>query len=156
MNLNATLFAQCVVFFVLAWFTMRFVWPPLVKALDERATKIAEGLNAAEKGKHDLQLAEQRAADKLREAKAQAAEILALAEKRAGQLVEEAKNAAKAEGERQLAAAQAEITQLVSQAKEDLRLQVAGLAVAGAEKILRREIDAKAHAELLETLKAEL
>ena len=155
MNLNATLFAQCVVFFVLAWFTMRFVWP-LVKALDERATKIAEGLNAAEKGKHDLQLAEQRAADKLREAKAQAAEILALAEKRAGQLVEEAKNAAKAEGERQLAAAQAEITQLVSQAKEDLRLQVAGLAVAGAEKILRREIDAKAHAELLETLKAEL
>lgn len=156
MNLNATLFAQCVVFFVLAWFTMRFVWPPLVKALDERATKIAEGLNAAEKGKHDLHLAEQRAADKLREAKAQAAEILALAEKRAGQLVEEAKNAAKAEGERQLAAAQAEITQLVSQAKEDLRLQVAGLAVAGAEKILRREIDAKAHAELLETLKAEL
>lgn len=156
MNLNATLFAQCVVFFVLAWFTMRFVWPPLVKALDERATKIAEGLNAAEKGKHDLQLAEQRAADKLREAKAQAAEILALAEKRAGQLVEEAKNAAKAEGERQLAAAQAEITQLVSQAKEDLRQQVAGLAVAGAEKILRREIDAKAHAELLETLKAEL
>lgn len=156
MNLNATLFAQCVVFFVLAWFTMRFVWPPLVKALDERATKIAEGLNAAEKGKHDLQLAEQRAADKLREAKTQAAEIIALAEKRAAQLVEEAKNAAKAEGERQLAAAQAEVAQLVSQAKEDLRQQVASIAVTGAEKILRREIDAKAHADLLETLKAEL
>ena len=156
MDINASLLGQMITFAILVLFTMKFVWPPLTQMMDERAKRISEGLAAAEKGKHDLENAEKRAADKLRESKGQASEIIALAEKRAAQIVDEAKQAAKAEGERQLAAAEAEVEQVFARAKEELRQQVAVLAVAGAEKILRREVDAKAHADLLETIKAEL
>lgn len=156
MNLNATLFAQLVVFFILAWFTMKFVWPPIVKALDERAKKIADGLAAAERGKHDLELATKRSADALREGKEKTAELLAQAEKRAAQIVEEAKATAKVEAERIITGAKAEIDQEAMRAKETLREQVATLAVAGAEKILRREINAQAHADLLAAIKQDL
>jgi len=155
-NLNATLVAQLIVFFILAWFTMKFVWPPIVKALDERAKKIADGLAAAERGKHDLELATKRSADALREGKEKAAESIAQADKRALQIIEEAKAQAKAEGERILAAARADVEQEVVRAKEQLRERVADLAVAGAEKILRREIDAKAHADILGAIKQDL
>lgn len=156
MNLNATLFAQLVVFFILAWFTMKYVWPPIVKALDERATKIADGLAAAERGKHDLELATKRSADFLREGKEKSADLLAQAEKRAAQIIEEAKAAAKVEADRIIAGAKAEAEQEAARAKETLRGQVAMLAVAGAEKILRREIDAKAHTELLAAIEQDL
>lgn len=156
MNLNATLIAQLVVFFILAWFTMRFVWPPIMKALDERAAKIAEGLAAADRAKNDLQLAERRAADELRKARETANEIRAAAERQGAQIIEEAR----AEAARIVAAARAaaenEAAVAAQRAKEALREQVALLAVAGAERILRREIDAARHAELIEQLKAEL
>lgn len=156
MNLNATLFAQLVVFFILAGFTMKFVWPPIVKALDERAKKIADGLAAAERGKHDLELATKRSADALREGKEKAGELLAQAEKRAAAIVEEAKAAAKVEADRIIAGAKAEIDQEAVRAKEALRDQVATLAVSGAEKILRREINAQAHADILAAIKQDL
>lgn len=156
MNLNATLFAQLVVFFILAGFTMKFVWPPIVKALDERAKKIADGLAAAERGKHDLELATKRSADALREGKEKAGELLAQAEKRAAQIVEEAKATAKVEADRVIAGAKAEIDQEAVRAKEALRDQVATLAVSGAEKILRREINAQAHADILAAIKQDL
>jgi len=155
-NLNATLFAQLVVFFILAWFTMQFVWPPIVKALDERAKKIADGLAAAERGKHDLELATKRSADALREGKEKAADLLAQAEKRAAQIIEEAKIAAKVEADRIVAAGKVEADQEVVRAKEHLREQVSALVVSGAEKILRREIDAKAHADILAAIKQDL
>lgn len=156
MNLNATLFAQLVVFFILAWFTMQFVWPPIVKALDERAKKIADGLAAAERGKHDLELATKRSTEALREGKEKAADLLAQAEKRAAQVIEEAKVTAKAEAGRIVAGAKAEIDQEAVRAKEQLREQVASLVVSGAEKILRREINAQAHADILATIKQDL
>jgi F-type H+-transporting ATPase subunit b len=156
MNLNLTLIAQAVAFALFIWFTVRFVWPPILRAIEQRQKTIADGLAAAERGKQDLELASRRAADVIREAKEQAQEVLAQAEKRAGQLVEEAKNSAKAEGDRMVAAAKAEIEQEVSRAKDALRAQVAVLAVKGAEKILRREVDAKAHADLLNAVTAEL
>lgn len=156
MNLNATLFAQLVVFFILAWFTMQFVWPPIVKALDERAKKIADGLAAAERGKHDLELATKRSTDALREGKEKAAELLAQAEKRAAQVIEEAKATAKTEADRIVAGAKAEIDQEAVRAKEQLREQVSALVVSGAEKILRREINAQAHADILATIKQDL
>ncbi len=156
MNLNATLFAQLVVFFILAWFTMKFVWPPIVKALDERAKKIADGLAAGERGKHDLELATKRSADALREGKEKSADLLAQAEKRAAQIVDEAKAAAKVEAERIVAAGKADAEQEAVRAKEQLRESVAALAVAGAEKILRREINAQAHADILAAIKQDL
>ena len=156
MNLNATLFAQLVVFFILAWFTMQFVWPPIVKALDERAKKIADGLAAAERGKHDLELATKRSTEALREGKEKAAELLAQAEKRAAQVIEEAKVTAKTEADRIVAGAKAEIDQEAVRAKEQLREQVSALVVSGAEKILRREINAQAHADILATIKQDL
>jgi len=156
MNLNLTLFAQAAAFAIFIWFTVRFVWPPILRAIEQRQKTIADGLAAAERGKQDLELASRRAADVIREAKEQAQEILAQAEKRAGQLVEEAKNSAKAEGDRMVAAAKAEVEQEVSRAKDTLRAQVAVLAVRGAEKILRREVDAKTHADLLNAVTAEL
>ena len=156
MNLNATLIAQTVVFFVLAWFTMKFVWPPLVKALDERAKKITDGLAAAEKGRQDLMSAETRAKDIERQARDRANEIVAAAEKRAATMVDEAKGTAKAEGERLLTAAKADVGQETQRAKDALRKEVAALAVAGAEKILRREVDQKAHADILGQLEREL
>ena len=156
MNLNATLVAQLVVFFILAWVTMKFVWPPIVKALDERAKKIADGLAAAERGKQDLELATKRSTEALREGKEKAAELIGNAEKRAAQLIEEAKVNAKAEADRIVAGAKAEIDQEAVRAKEQLREQVASLVVSGAEKILRREINTQAHADILATIKQDL
>ncbi|HEY1181423.1 MAG TPA: F0F1 ATP synthase subunit B [Rhodocyclaceae bacterium] len=156
MNLNATLFAQLIVFFVLAWVTMQFVWPPIVKALDERAQKIADGLAAADKAKTDLAHAEKKAVDELKKARESAAELRSGAEKQGTQIVEEAR----AEAARIIAAAreaaEAEAGVAAQRAREALREQVATLAVAGAEKILRKEINAQAHADLLAQLKSEL
>lgn len=156
MNLNATLLAQLIVFFVLAWVTMKFVWPPIVKALDERATKIADGLAAADKAKTDLALAEKKVAEELRKARESGAELRSGAEKQAALLVEEAR----AEANRIVAAAreaaETEAAAASQRAKQALREQVAQLAVAGAEKILRKEINAQAHADLLAQLKSEL
>ncbi|MGA9163610.1 MAG: F0F1 ATP synthase subunit B [Thiobacillus sp.] len=156
MNFNATLIGQSITFVFFVWFCMKFVWPPIMSALEARKKLIADGLAAADRGKHELELAAKKAGDNMRDAKAQAAEVLAQAEKRAAQMVEEAKTAAKEEGERQLAAAQANIAQEANRARESLREQVAALAVAGAEKILRREVNAQTHADLLGQLKAEL
>lgn len=156
MDINASLLGQAITFAILVWFTMKFVWPPLTTMLDERAKRIADGLAAADRGKQDLQNAEKLAADKVREAKKQASEIIAQAEKRAAQIVEESKDAARVEGERIVAGAKAEIDQEVHRAKEALRAQVAELAVAGAEKILRKEIDTAKHADLLTSIQAEL
>jgi F-type H+-transporting ATPase subunit b len=155
-NINATLFGQMLTFIILVWFTMKFVWPPIMRALDERAKKIADGLAAAERGRQDLASAEQRAAQIERDARARAQELIAAAEKRAAGIVDEAKVQAKAEGDRIVAGAKAEIDQEAQRTKDELRRQVAGLAVAGAEKILRREVDARTHAELLVGLEREL
>lgn len=155
MNINATLLGQAITFAILVWFTMRFVWPPIMKALEERTQRIADGLAAAERGRHELDLAAKRSAEVVREAKHQASDIIASAHRQAANIIEEAKAAAKAEGERLLAGARAQIEQEVVRAKEELRRQVARLAVAGAEKILRREVDAKAHADLLATIEEE-
>ncbi len=156
MNLNATLIAQTIVFFVLAWFTMKLVWPPMIKALDERAKKIADGLAAAEKGKLNLATAESKSAEIEREARVRAQEVLASADKRAAAIIDEAKQAAKSEGDRIIVGARAEIQQEAAQLRDALRQQVAALAVTGAERILRREVDAKAHANMLSDLAREL
>ena len=156
MNITATLIGQTITFFLFVWFCMKFVWPPIMNALATRKQQIADGLAAGERGKHELELASRRAADNLRESKTSAAEVIAQAEKRAAQIVDEAKGVAKAEGDRLIVAAKAEIDQEATRARESLRESVATLAVAGAEKILRREVDARAHAELLEAIKKEL
>lgn len=156
MNLNATLIAQTIVFFVLAMFTMKLVWPPIIKALDERAKKIADGLAAAEKGKQNLANAESKSAEIEREARVRAQEVLASADKRAAAIIDEAKQSAKLEGERIVVGARAEIQQEAAQLRDALRQQVAALAVAGAERILRREVDAKVHANMLSDLAREL
>ncbi len=156
MNINLTLLSQAVAFALFIWFTVKFVWPPMIRAIEGRQKQIADGLAAGERGKHELELAGKRGAEVLRNAKHQASDIIAQAEKRATQIIEEAKGTAKVEGERLLTAAKADIGQEVFRAKGTLRAEVARLAVAGAEKILRREVDAKAHAALLETLKSEL
>jgi F-type H+-transporting ATPase subunit b len=155
-NLNATLFAQLVVFFILAWFTMKFVWPPIMKALDERASKIADGLAAADKAKSDLALAERRATDELRKARETSNELRAGAERQGAQILDEARAEAAKIVAAARAAAESEAGVAAQRAREALRDQVAQLAVAGAEKILRKEIDAAKHADLLNQLKAEL
>mgnify|MGYP000703532523 CR=1 FL=1 len=152
MNINLTLIAQLVSFAVFVWFTMKFVWPPIVKAMEERKAKIAEGLAAAERGQHEQELAEKRAKESLHEAKRQAAEIKHNAEKQAALIVEEARDKAKEEGHRQLLAAQAEIEQETNKAREALRTQVAQLAVLGAERILRKEINIDAHQDIVESV----
>ena len=156
MSLNATLFAQLVVFFILAWFTMKFVWPPIVKALDERAQKIADGLSAADKAKADLVQANRRVEEQLSAARNDAAQRLADAERLAQQTVEEAKGRATEEAAKIIAAAKAEAQQESNKAREILRDQVAALAVKGAEQILRKEVNAGVHADLLNRLKTEL
>ena len=156
MNLNATLWAQIVVFFVLAWVTMKFVWPPLVKAIDERAQKIADGLAAADKAKTDLALAEKRATEELRQARESSAELRVGAEKQASQLIDEARTEATRIVAAAREAAEAEAGAASQRAKEALRDHVAQLAVVGAEKILRKEINAQVHADLLAQLKSEL
>ncbi len=156
MNLNATLFAQLVVFFILAWFTMKFVWPPIMKALDERASKIADGLAAADKAKSDLALAERRATDEMRKARESANELRAGAERQGSQILDEARTEAARIIAAARTAAEGEAGVAAQRAKEVLRDQVALLAVAGAERILRKEINAAAHADLISQLKAEL
>ena len=156
MDINATLIGQAIWFGLFIWITMKFVWPPLQKAMAIRQQQIADGLAAAERGKQEFASAQKRVDEELSAAKGRAAEIVAQAEKRAAQVVEDSKATAKIEGDRVLAAARAEVEQAVSRAKEDLRDQVARLAVAGAEKILRREVDANAHAQMLTQLKQEL
>ncbi len=156
MNINATLIGQSIAFFLFVWFCMKYVWPPLINALNERKKTIADGLAAAERGKHEQELAAKRAAEVLQEAKQQASEIINRAEKRANEIVEESKTDAKQEGERILNAAQAEIEQEVHRARETLRGQVVSIAIAGAEKVLEKEIDEAAHGELLNKLVAEI
>src|SRR5688500_18683925 len=156
MNINFTLIAQAATFAIFIWFTAKFVWPHLSRAIDARQKHIAEGLAAAERGKQDLEQAAVKTAELLREARQQAQDILAQAERRGAQIVEEAKLAAGEEGARLLAGAKAEIEQEVSRAREMLREQVALLAVAGAEQILRREVDAKVHGDLLASLQSQL
>ena len=156
MNINLTLISQAVTFAIFIWFTVRFVWPPLRNVIESRQKTIADGLAAAERGKHDLELAARRSADVLRETKDKSAELLSQAERRAQQIVEDAKAAARVEADKVIASAQAEIDQEAERAKQHLRERVAELAVAGAEKILRREVNAAAHADMLSALKQEL
>ncbi|HEY5898294.1 MAG TPA: F0F1 ATP synthase subunit B [Burkholderiales bacterium] len=156
MNLNLTLIAQAVSFTVFIWFTVKFVWPHMLRAIETRQKTIADGLAAAEQGRRSLELSARQADDAVKEARSRASEILAQAEKRAAQLIDEARGAAKEEGNREKAAAKAEIEQEVTRAREQLRDRVASLAVAGAEKILRREVDARAHGDLLESIKRQL
>ena len=156
MNINATLILQGIVFLILVGFTMRFVWPPITKALDERAQKIADGLAAADKAKTELAAANKRVDEQLAQTRDETSKRLADAEKRAQAIVEEARKRADEEGAKIIAAAKAEADQQIIKAREALRDQVAGLAVKGAEQILQREVNAGVHAELLARLKTEL
>ena len=156
MNITLTLFAQALVFAAFIWFTMKFIWPWLLRKIEERQKTIADGLAAGEQGRRSLELSTRQADEAIKEARARAAEILAQAEKRRQELIDHARQEAKEEGDRELAAAKAEIDQEVTRAREELRERVASLAVAGAEKILRREVDARAHGELLESIKRQL
>ena len=156
MSLNATLIAQILVFFILAWFTMTFVWPPITKALDERAKKIADGLSAADKAKSELVNANKRVEEQLAAARTDATQRLADAERLAQSMIEEAKSRANEEGAKIVAAAKAEAEQEAIKVREQLRDQVAALAVKGAEQILRKEVNADVHAGLLAQLKTEL
>ena len=156
MNLNATFWAQMVVFAVLWWFTMKFVWPPITKALDERAKKIADGLAAADKAKLELASANKRVEEQLAQTRNDSTKLLADAEKRGNAIVEEAKKRAEDEAAKILAQAKADAEQQTVRAREALREQVASLAVRGAEQILKREINPGVHAELLSRLKTEL
>ncbi len=149
MSINATLIGQMITFALLVWFTMKFVWPPLYQSLEERKKKIADGLAAAEKGQEEMDLAEKRAINVLKEAKEKSADIVNLAQKRANEIVEESKDAAKKEGERLLVAAQAQIDQELQQVKESLRKEVSSLALNAAEQILSAEIDQAKHQEIL-------
>ena len=156
MNINSTLFLQAVVFAILVWFTMKFVWPPITKALDERAQKISDGLAAADKAKSELTNANKRVEDELAKSRTETASRLADADRRAQTIVEEAKARATEEGNKIVAAARAEAEQQTVKAREALREQVAALAVKGAEQILRKEVNAGVHADLLQRLQTEL
>ena len=156
MSFNLTLIAQAVAFALFIWFTIKFVWPPLLRAIEARQKQIADGLAAGEQGRKSLEASKKQADEAVAEARRRAAEIIAQAEKRDAQMIEAAKVAAKAEGDREKAAAKADIQQEAQRAREQLREQVAALAVAGAEKILQREVDAKAHAALLDGIKKQL
>jgi F-type H+-transporting ATPase subunit b len=155
-NLNATLFVQFVVFFILAGFTMKFVWPPLMKALDERAQRIASGLAAADRGKAEAAAAEKRIAAELSATRDESVKRIADAEKRAAAIVDAAKQQAQVEAARIIEGAKADAEQQITRAREELRGQVATLAVQGAEQILKREVNAAAHADLLNRLATEL
>lgn len=156
MNINLTLLGQMITFALLVWVTMKYVWPPIMQAMQERQKKIADGLAAAERGQNEQKLAEERAAKLIHEAKQEASEIVSLAQKRASEIVEGAQNTAREEADRIKASATAEIEQEVTRAKEDLRKQVGAIAVAGAERILKKEIDAKAHDQVIEDLVAQI
>ncbi len=156
MNINATIIGQAITFAILIWFTMKFVWPPIVAALEERARMVAAGLAAAEQARKDLAQAEQRSDEALAAAKVKAAEIIALSEKQRNEIIAAAREEATVEANRVKAQAQAELAQEVQRARDALRDQVSDLVVAGAEKILRREINAQAHSDLLAAIRAEL
>jgi len=156
MEINATLIGQLITFAILVWFTMKYVWPPIIKAMNDREKKIAGGLEAGERGKRELEMAERKALTIIREAKEQAAHIVELAHKRAAGLVEEAKENARTESRRIVERAQEEIAREVTRTKETLRKQFASLAVAGAEKIIQRSLDATVHAALLDEFAAEI
>jgi F-type H+-transporting ATPase subunit b len=156
MNISATLIVQAVSFFLLILFAAKFIWPPLNRAIDERNKRIADGLAAAEKGKAALVESERRSQEAMKEARERASGVLGDSEKRGGQIIDEARQEAKAEADRIVAAAREQIASEVAKAKTELREQVAALAVAGAEKILQREVDARAHSEMLGKLKAQL
>jgi F-type H+-transporting ATPase subunit b len=156
MNINLTLLMQAIAFFAFIWFCAKFVWPPLTRAIDTRQRQIAEGLEAGEKGRQSLASAEKRVAAILDEAKAKAADIVATGEKFRAETIEAARAEARAEADRIIANAKAEIDQEVTRAREALRDQVADLAVAGAAQILRREVDGKAHADLLASIRSQL
>lgn len=156
MNLNATIIGQSFAFFIFVLFCMKYVWPPVTQILEERRKKIADGLDAADRAQRDLDLAQDKAADELREAKKKSAEIIEMANKRANQIVDEAKGKAREEGQRLIAGAQSEIEQEVQRAREELRSQVAAIAVAGAEKILESTVDQAANEELVKKLASEL
>ena len=156
MNINSTLFIQAVVFAILVWFTSRFIWPPITKALDERAAKIRDGLAAADKAKAELASADKKVGEQLALTREQSTKLLADAEKRGVALVEEAKKRAEEVGAKIVADAKAEADQQVARAREALREQVAALAVKGAEQILQKEVNASVHADLLSRLKTEL
>ena len=156
MSINATLFVQAIVFLILVLFTMKFVWPPIAKALDERAQKIADGLSAADKAKTELTAVNKRVEQELAQTRNETTSRLADADRRAQSIIEEAKARATEEGNKLIAAARAEAEQQAIQAREALREQVAALAVKGAEQILRKEVNASVHADLLNRLKTEL
>lgn len=156
MSINATLIGQIIVFAFLVWFTMKFVWPPITKAMEDRQKKIAEGLQSAERGEHELELAQKRATEVLKEAREQAAEIVDQANKRGNDIVEEAKTNAQQEAERIVANQRAQMDQELQKAREDLRGQVTELAISAASKILEREVDAKAHKGLIDDLAKQL
>ncbi len=156
MTINATLIGQMITFALLVWFTMKYVWPPIVQALEERKKKIAEGLAAGERGKRDMELAEKRARTLIKEARDQAAEIVNLAHRRANELVDESKYTAKEEGERLISTAKSEIDREMQQAREALRKQVAVLAISAAEQILQKEVDRDKHREIISTLDRQL
>ena len=156
MEINATLIGQLITFAVLVWFTMKFVWPPITKAIEEREKKIAAGLEAAERGKRELETAEHKALNIIRDAKLEASHVVEQAHKRSVQIIEEAKENARLEGKRIIEHAQEEIKREVNQTKEALRKQLAGLAIAGAEKIIKRNLDATTNAALLDEFAAEI
>jgi F-type H+-transporting ATPase subunit b len=155
-NINLTLFGQMVTFAIFVWFCMKFVWPVIFLAMEERQQKISEGLDAADRAVRDLEAAKSKATDQMKEAKKEAASIVDQANKRASQIVDEAKQQAVAEGNRLKVAAEAEIEQEVNRAKEELRASVAGLALAGAEKVLEASIDDKANRALVDDLASQL
>lgn len=156
MNFNLTLIGQMITFGIFIWLTMRYIWPPIVEAMEERQKRIADGLSAADRATRELENAKEKVGTDLQEAKAKAGEIIEQANRRANQMVEDAKSEARAEGERLVANAQQEIDMEVSRAREQLRKAVSGLVVGGAEQVLGSEIDEKAHQKLLDELAAEL
>ena len=156
MNINLTLIGQSITFALFVWFCMKYIWPPVMGALEARRKEIADGLAAAERGQHEQEIAEKRATEHIREAKGQASDIVAQAQKRASEIVEEAKGDAKTEADRIVTGANAEIEQETNRAREQLRKEVVGLAIAGAEKVLKREVDKDNHASALDDLAAQL
>ena len=156
MNINATLILQSIAMMIFVWFCMKFIWPPLIKAMDERRERIAEGLAASDRADKELEAAKVTVGEQIREARDKASEIVEQATQRHSQILDQAKDDALAERQRQVTAAEADITQAANQAREDLRSSVASLAVLGAGKILEREIDPQAHRELLDKLIAEI
>jgi len=156
MNINLTLIGQSITFALFVWFCMKFIWPPIMGALEARRKEIADGLAAAERGQHEHELAEKRATEHIKEAKGQASDIVAQAQKRASEIVEEAKGDAKTEAGRIVTGANAEIEQEINRAREHLRQEVVSLAIAGAEKVLKREVDKKTHASTLNELATQL